>query len=500
MPKMILKNSFYCLKKLLIGFAFFLISSLFSIVIAEFFLHVSATAIRRIQTKTANTTEWSSARRSKEVINIVALGDSYTFGGFGKNHDTYPNELSRLFLKNGQQNISVANQGVCEYTSKQILEPLQDTLLFSHADILLLLVGSADLFDPTPLTNELLSISENLEKDFRSLKIYKVIRYLFDRLEVNFYEYSLKTSTLTTENITRLANTFEDTSKRVIKFTPAELALRQKTFDQKTALLGLEDKIEIAMNLYLLKNEKPFFEIISAQIDQLHINQTQGDTCSVYEKIDNFLRVSKDYFEKHNLKDAQRSFSDRHLHAIQLGLYPCVRNSIWKTLRAVAYNKINAQSAQKSFLEATNRFPYLKSEKQGVAALLALKHREHWQGIITLNYETNLKKIITLAKKNGVVIVLQTYPISYLPINEIIRKTAKENSLILVDHEKIFAPKLVKNYRKYILNDTHCSDQGHQLMAENIFKTLTKEIFNDKKLLKKIIDHGRMIELKLQDE
>lgn len=488
-------------QKHLVLFAVFFSSCFLSVAMAEFFLYASARMIRSFQTK-ADSRGWPSERKSKEIINILALGDSYTFGGFGKNHDTYPNELNRLFLEKNKNKISVLNQGVCEYTSKQILEPLRETLLFSHADILLLLVGSADLFDPLPLTDELLSASQKLEKGIRGLRFFKVAKYILDKIEVYFYETHIKSNALSlaSKDIEDLIYAFDEITLKLTKLSPTEINERFEFFNRRgNSTLNRKEKLELALAAYLLNKEANFFNTIETVIDQAYIKKNLNEFCFVQEKIDDFLRISKDYFERYTLKDSQQALLDRHLHAIRLGLHQCVRSSAWKILRAVAYNKINVKSAQGAFSTAVKRFPYLKDEKRTVSAQLALANQELWQAEVARNFEANMRKIIDTVQQNGVLLILQTYPISYSPINKITRKLSGEYGLLLVDHEKIFAPKIATEagYREYILNDTHCTDKGHRLMAENVFKVLSADIFSDKKSVKKLIDHGSMIEPRL---
>ncbi len=79
---------------------------------------------------------------------ILTLGDSYTVGGSGKWEENYPSQLQKLFSKNYPQEYTVINGGICEANSTQALSYLSKLIKTYSVDTVILLVGSANRFNP----------------------------------------------------------------------------------------------------------------------------------------------------------------------------------------------------------------------------------------------------------------------------------------------------------------------------------------------------------------
>jgi len=78
----------------------------------------------------------------KTRLRLLALGDSFTFGPFLGNGDTYPGQLVRL-----RPDWEVVNAGVCGYTVTDELSLFEERAQFAEPDVVILQVLDNDLCD-----------------------------------------------------------------------------------------------------------------------------------------------------------------------------------------------------------------------------------------------------------------------------------------------------------------------------------------------------------------
>ena len=121
--------------------------------------------------------QYVSTRYKKDTINILTMGDSYTFGGWGKQSESYPSLMQDLF--NNKQDlgykVNVVNNGMCERTSTHILDSLEHAISLNSPNVLILLVGAANRFSPS-LNSE---ASDSIFKNSRVLKLMKMMNIYF---------------------------------------------------------------------------------------------------------------------------------------------------------------------------------------------------------------------------------------------------------------------------------------------------------------------------------
>lgn len=468
-----------------------MLSFIFSLLTAELILRGYSKILVNIYKKSQEPQRhWGSGwRKNKEVINIVALGDSYTFGGLGKSYDSYPSELERLLKRENSLFFSVSNQGVCRHTSANILSSLSTILTSSHPDLILMLVGSADLFDPYPFAEELMTSSDALRNFFQRLYIYKAGTFLYYKLERAAYLFQINVLAPKYGSFFKsqeLISIFDKVEQKILTQSISNL---NKTYHTKIPVpqnqSSYELDLELALSSYLQNRHNVFFELIEKIIHQIDLKNGFSSGNNFRERVGVFL-----------LKASSKNFSQSsqlHLHAlnmVKVGLSPNMKWPVASLLKAVSFNKLEARSVSEALKYSFAKYPYLKNDKRLASVAIAFRDREHWKRMVVSWYERNLEKIIFIMLQNGSIPVMQTYPISYYPINEIIRKLAKKHNLILVDHEILFAPLVAKNRSKYILDDDHCTGDGHRLMAENILSVLRKSIFSRPEVVQQLIEHG----------
>ncbi|MBT5095538.1 MAG: hypothetical protein HOM21_14910, partial [Halobacteriovoraceae bacterium] len=86
---------------------------------------------------------------------VVTLGDSSTNGGNVHLRDTYPFQLFNIQQKSPLKNkFNILNFGICEYNSYRTLNQIIDNFDTYNPDVVILLSGEADRFNPIGLDKE----------------------------------------------------------------------------------------------------------------------------------------------------------------------------------------------------------------------------------------------------------------------------------------------------------------------------------------------------------
>ena len=125
---------------------------------------------------------------AKAGIKILCIGDSYTVGGQGAEHDTYPRQLQNILVKNFNNKFNVINGGICESNSTQVLRYLSGMVRSNKPDYVILLTGSANRFN-------LIGYNQYAggKKDFlANLKVYKMLRILLTNIKGEFLKWRTK--------------------------------------------------------------------------------------------------------------------------------------------------------------------------------------------------------------------------------------------------------------------------------------------------------------------
>ena len=88
----------------------------------------------------------------------------------------------------------------------------------------------------------------------------------------------------------------------------------------------------------------------------------------------------------------------------------------------------------------------------------------------------NTRKIIERCRENNIVIVFQNYPQGFQTFNKYLRNLAEEYRIPFVDNYSIFSELIKKNSRqKYLIGDGHCTPEGYEIVAQNVYAVLVKE-------------------------
>jgi len=116
-----------------------------------------------------------SIKKPANVIRIIAMGDSVTFG-IPPENCPYSSQLQEMLEKKFPNKFEVINGGVEGYSSENVLKRLKYDVLKYQPDILLVYVGWNDLYGVNPLTASNSKRFTTLFKFLNKFYIYKAYR------------------------------------------------------------------------------------------------------------------------------------------------------------------------------------------------------------------------------------------------------------------------------------------------------------------------------------
>lgn len=150
-----------------------------------------------ISTVTKSTTHTLEKKSVQSAISplegrttILCVGDSYTYaGGVEDKEDRYPNLLqARLNTLNSSKQFNVINGGICELTTRGLLKRLPSLIAVNNPDIIILLAGSANMFNLEDYNLK----RKKIGRFIINLRIYKMVKIMW--LNLNSKIFIWKTS------------------------------------------------------------------------------------------------------------------------------------------------------------------------------------------------------------------------------------------------------------------------------------------------------------------
>ncbi len=122
-----------------------------------------------------------------------------------------------------------------------------------------------------------------------------------------------------------------------------------------------------------------------------------------------------------------------------------------------------------------HKHPALRESRLYMNYYAYFNDSKKWEDRIESWLAKDLEEIIKLCRENNIRLILQNYPYTYTRVNETLENTAMKFNVHFVDNHSVFQAFLTKdNYSDYFYDDEHCTPIGHQVMAENVFKTLQR--------------------------
>lgn len=424
-----------------------LVSLLVSVTCLEGVLYLAGKFVTYARREPASPLPTGTRRLNKDTINILALGDSYTFGGAGSSRNAYPSFLGRMLDAQLPSLVHVTNQGVCEATSKDVLNGLGNLVAFARPDVVLLLVGGGDQFDPYPFADELKSTQEKYESFVRRLRVFKLARHIYFELRAK-----------------------------------AEARGRSRAENVTTMDFANDERLARGVQLFRDRKYGDSFAIFEAAKDSLPTSEARRAfvrklTSTLLDPLPPFISGA--------------DFEQQRLLLVKLGPAEEQRRVIEELVAQYQRDpELSPRNAIAAIDYIVRREPAFRENRRLMAARIALGDLEAWRANVGRWYAANLQRIVARLQQDRIEVVLQTYPLPSEPINSITREFARANGLPLVDHERIFAPLIAGDRKKYIKDDHHCTDLGHRVMAENVFTVLKEKFFGNEESIARLKRHN----------
>jgi lysophospholipase L1-like esterase len=105
-----------------------------------FYLHTNSSGLRNLD----------EIDPDPNTLRVLAIGDSFTYGMYVHNHETFPARLEEHLNQRSERRIQVFNAGIPGYTIEDELGYLRDKGLALEPDVVILGVYTNDIFDMYP--------------------------------------------------------------------------------------------------------------------------------------------------------------------------------------------------------------------------------------------------------------------------------------------------------------------------------------------------------------
>lgn len=442
--------------------------------------------------------EPESEYRTDEIVrqdgqpttSIVAVGDSFTHGGLVEGHETYTAHLRNRLEVESVDDVKVFNKGICELNTHELVRRYEKILDEYDPDVVLLLVGATNRFNPWDYevyaNKNIFTSTMSWLADRRVVKMWRFIRLNLaghtKNVEDNDKDKLIFLNLRPTRNITTAHDLHQQYIEEMLENTsPVEYdPIRQgwylfnaKKFDQAIkVVLG-------AIAAQKVSREDAFYALAYFYM--------QGGKLSEHQQTMDLLR---DEFA-----DSERFRNSEVFYEYEYANYYKDRleydRAIDYYLRAIAkepnadyfYYELNKLYELQSIYDALaihQKLQKLQDDNQ----LLSLspmfqKHldlyadKQAWDAGVEQWIYDDLSRIAQMSQKRGARLVMQNYPSDYVMPNRVIDRIVNEYGLMLIDHNTVFQG--LKPIETYLLDDDHCSSQGHKVMADTIYQTLVNE-------------------------
>lgn len=452
-----------------------LISFVFCLMILEFGLRLGGYIYVHKLIKTAGIN-----KQNRAPYTIVTIGDSYTVGGEGEWKDNYPSQLQKMLSDNDPKKFTVINGGICESNSTLSLKYLSDLSEEYKIDSVILLTGSTNRFNLTGFSQNKVI---NLFSHFRLYKLAKIFmanlkgRMLQQRGQVDGYDDHAVNKKIDGWESVKYDNIYH------IEEVDCQKAMQ----DQKTGEIPEPRSVKSYMELaecYADENKDAtelFKQALTLNYDQDLIYYRWGD----------YLRdqgQSKEAIAKlEKVKPNAEVYGDLAYLYLQTGKltkalevsiqgiesFPAVFEFYY--LLTKTYDLQSQYSAQ-DILQIIRRIgelnPELTENKQYQNYLSLFKDKEIMEKNIDNWLKSDLEKFVLFCKAHNIQLVIQNYPYPYHSANKYLGEIAKKYDLPFVDNYSVF--KDLGPYDKYFADSTHCTFEGHRIMAENIYQIFAR--------------------------
>jgi len=372
---------------------------------------------------------------------ILCLGDSFTEGNGATAENSYPAQLERLLQGKGYEHARVFNEGRGGMTSSLLLSQIEGYLATYRPQAVLILVGCNNTWNLEKSSYFILAdhspgLLRKLERILSASKVYKLCKISWVNLQAKFR------------------------------------GLGQAEADMPLAGCG-NTKERLTMGSIRPASRALFYQGLSAY--------AQGDYDSSMRKFHGALTAdNKNYMAHLWLSHVYKSIGDAGSARQHIRQAVALVDGIdaWQYLIYEVVNRLRLLGGSNELrsLKAYLQDRYGQEQARPLVGIIdgAIRLSTD-QEVFRRVLEYDLARIISTAKREGVAVLLQTYPRG-LASNTAIRAFAKTQGAPLVDHQEFFENKIpAAEMENFFVSDGHCNAHGYQIMAARVYDALVAE-------------------------
>lgn len=435
----------------------------------------------------------SQVDHSPGATRILCIGDSFTFGGLTGRHETYPVYLQeKIEAHAATGRVQVFNQGVCEYNSWQLLQFLPEWLDVYDPQVVVVLVGSANLFNPWGYDFESAGALGRLGQMFHGLRVVKLARLIYVNGSAKVLSSDARESKPGDRNygldghyvnatVYQEAKTYLHEKMAIVEPDPTD-AVQDVWFNYNQ---GYEE-MALEQCAYILQGAQGHQELLVAMG---YFNYARGE----FALAEDYYQRALELHPQSRFVRGQASFfySNAGRDCIQQGRYDEAIDLLFKAIeqnpddeyhyyamsRAFdLQSRYNAQDVAERCQALMEANPDLRQNQKLVNHLEMFVVRGDWEDRVGEWLDRDLEDIHRQVTRSGAALVVQNYPVSYPHANARLQALAEGHGLPLVDNLSRFEEVVASQGREpYLYDDDHCTPGGHRLMAGNVYEVLESE-------------------------
>lgn len=435
---------------------------------------------------------------------ILCIGDSFTWGGQVARDQTYPAYLSEIIKSKfpGKKSL-VVNKGKCEYNSSQVLRYLPKWLKMYKPNVVVILVGSSNRFNPwgydSYISKNILSRLKDAFNDFRVVKMMKLI-------VINLKLHNLCWHPVYIADIWNEGDRNEvqgggiNTVYENIHFSRSSMA---NTYFMEMKSIKSPSKTNILSSAWYYYNSgrtNRALELLQNALNENpHSPRLLCTMAYMYMKLNSYQKAQEFYSQARQFNPSSEFvlsqtaffYAEAGNFYEKKGKYDLAVEYFFKAISIDPFEYENYYKLSKAYDFQSkydagfiiNYFQHMLEDSSGLknnilfmSYLSLFKDKKSQEGKLDKWLEDDLDKIVTLCRQHNAQVVIQNYPVSYPMANNALRNTAQKYSLPFVDNLKRFNDLSIKDTgNAYLFDDSHCTGLGHRFMAESVSNTLISE-------------------------
>ncbi|MCL4234586.1 MAG: hypothetical protein KJ042_08710 [Deltaproteobacteria bacterium] len=416
------------------------------------------------------------ADRSKDVRTVLCVGDSFTWGGAGTPDETYPAYLAKILnAAGGPVRWRVINRGICESNTSRHRQEIEGWLREYKPDVVVLLAGSANRFNPWDYDLWAdRSAGHALASWFAHLRIVKVARIL----HLNGFGQSFA------EAVFPAANRFAFWEMQRAKWresaeTDAAGPLREIWRAESSGRRA--DAIAIGRAAIDRGEADDAIYCSVAWLLAEDGNETEATSLS---------DVARDRFpDSRIVRNFQAAYSARRCEQLLLrrnayddGVAQCLDAlDLVPTAFPIYYgitkyfdrqSRFSARMVYDRLESVAERHPEVLDYGWFHDYLAIFRDKDAWEAGVRGWMWDDLNEIAETCARQQVSTIVLNYPVDYPLANGTLRELAEARGLAFVDLRATFAE--LEPRSRYLLDDDHCTSEGHRVMAEAVAAALAR--------------------------